>query len=216
MHYYYEAPGIVGGDKRKAHEVAGQILAVDPVEGYFAQAWLARVDKQEDHLEALYRKAVESRPASYAAHMALAYYYNSRKRTAKMESEARRALEIDPTLVGAYGLLAGWFANQGRWKELDEILDRSVKNVPDDLVPFFRSANACLGKSVELPRAERDFRRYLAQEAEPGEPSHAQARWRLGRVLDKQGRRPEAIAEWQAAVKLDPNSPAREELKKAK
>jgi hypothetical protein len=36
----------------------------------------------------------------------------------------------------------------------------------------------------------------------------------LGEALEKQGRKPEAIAEWQASVKLDPESPAKQELKK--
>ena len=215
MLYYYEAPGIVGGDKRKAHEVPAQIQAVDSVKGYFAQIWLARADKQEDRLEDLYRKAVEAQPASYEAHLALAYYYNSRKKTAEAESEARRALALDPSLVGAYNLLAGMSALLGKWKDLDDILDRSEKNVPDDWSPSYWAANACLGKSVELPRAERYLRHYLTQEPEPTSPNHAQAHLQLGRVLDKQGRRPEAIAEWQASVKLNPNSPAREELKKA-
>ena len=67
-----------------------------------------------------------------------------------------------------------------------------------------------------MARGERYIRKYLTQEPEPYEPNHSRARWRLGQVLEKQGRKPEAIAEWQASVKLDPESPAKQELKRVK
>ena len=216
MRFYYEAPGIIGGDKRKAHDVAAQLVAIDPVRGCHAQAWLARQEKQPERLEDLYRKAVEARPASYEAQIALGNYYGSQKKIAEAEAAARRAVEIEPSRVGGYNLLASVFASQARWKELETLLGESGRNVADNLSPFFWAAIYCLSKSTELPRAEGYLRRYLAQEPEPTAPSHAQAHWRLGLVLEKQSRHPEAVAEWQAAVKLDPHSPAAQELKKTR
>ncbi len=47
-------------------------------------------------------------------------------------------------------------------------------------------------------------------------PSHAVAHWRLALALEQQSRNPEAVAELQAALKLDPNSPAKADLKRLK
>ncbi len=71
---------------------------------------------------------------------------------------------------------------------------------------FIAGLNAYL-MNQELPRAEQYIRKYLGQEPEPDMPSHAAARWRLGQVLEKQNRKPEAIAEYQAAVQMDASSP---------
>ena len=48
-------------------------------------------------------------------------------------------------------------------------------------------------------------------------PSLARARWRLGQVLERQGRKNEAVAELEAAVKMDPDfADAKQDLKQMK
>ena len=74
----------------------------------------------------------------------------------------------------------------------------------------------CLNTNVEYARADRYFRKYLTLEPEPDNPPLAGAHWRLGQALEKQGRKQEAVAEWQIAVKLDPNSRAKDDLKRVK
>ena len=52
---------------------------------------------------------------------------------------------------------------------------------------------------------------------EIGAPTHANARWRLGQALEKQGRKDEALAEVSASVKADPkNEDAKKDLKRLK
>jgi tetratricopeptide (TPR) repeat protein len=100
--------------------------------------------------------------------------------------------------------------------ELDSALAEAEKTVPDDLTPMYRAGVVSTGADGDLPRAERYIRRYFTQEPEPQNPPFAAAHWRLGQVLEKQGRKTEAIAEWQTAVKLDPNSRAKDDLKRVK
>ena len=47
------------------------------------------------------------------------------------------------------------------------------------------------------------LRDYLTQPPEGQAPSHAGAHWRLGLVLEKQGRKGDAIRELQTAVQMD-------------
>src|SRR5262249_54500279 len=72
-----------------------------------------------------------------------------------------------------------------------------------------------LTKDKDLPRAERYFRKYLSQEPEGQTPSLAAAHWRLGLVLEKQGRKPEAITEMETALRLQPSfAPAKKDLQR--
>jgi tetratricopeptide (TPR) repeat protein len=213
----FEAPGIMGGDKANGRATADQIMRIDPVEGYLAQVTVARYDKQGNRIEELLRKAVEAGPNSYQAHVNLANFcLNPLKRNGEAEAHAREALRIDPSRANAHSALAVSLIAQDKWAELDGALAQAEKDVPDNLFPYFRTGQSCLARPNELARGERYFRKYLTQEPEPYSPNHSQAHWRLGQTLEKLGRKPEAIAEFQASVKLDPDSPARQDLKRLK
>jgi tetratricopeptide (TPR) repeat protein len=205
LRYYTMAPGIMGGDKQKAGATLDQIRQIDATRGYLAEAWLAQREKQTDRLEALYRQAVEANPGHYEARMALAHFLAGRRDYANSELQARAALDRDPSRAAAYGLLASLYVQQRRWADLDAILALSDRNCPDSRIPHYRAAYDLLADASDLPRAERYLRHYLAQEPEPGAVSHAHAYWRLALVLEKQGRKPEAIAALETAVKLKPD-----------
>ena len=214
--FHMQAPGVVGGDKAKARAFADQLMKIDAAEGYRAQITLARYDKQEGRIEELLRKAVEARPANYDARMALGDWCGSQKKFEEAERHAREAARIHPDRALPYGLLAVVLVHQDKWSDLDATLTQAGNADPDNLLPYFRAANNCLSRKVELPRAERYFRKYLLQEPEPRQPSLAVAHWRLGLVLEQQGRKSEAVAELQEAVKLDATSPAKADLKRLK
>lgn len=218
MEYNLQAPALFGGDKAKARAMPDQIMKVDPVQGYFAQIELARFDKQKDRVEGLYRKALEARPASYEALMGVGNYcaFQDIKKFEEAESHAREAVRIDSDRIGAHNLLAGVLVRQAKWAELDRALSEAEKAVPDNLMPYYRAAANCLSMNQELTRAEQYLRKYLGQEPEPNMPGIASAHRLLGMVLEKQNRKPDAIAEYQAAVKIDPESPAKQDLKRLK
>jgi tetratricopeptide (TPR) repeat protein len=213
--YDFEAPGIMGGDKAEGRAMAERIMRVDAVKGYLAEVMLARYDKQESRVEELLRKALGAGPDSYEPHVTLAVFcLGPVKKYAEAETLARAAIRIDPGRAAAHTLLIAALTAQDKWAELDGALAQSEEQAPDDLTPYFRAGLASLARPDQASRAERYFRKYLTQEPEPFGAKHSWAHWRLGQALEKQGRKPEAIAEWQASVKLDPESPAKQELKK--
>jgi tetratricopeptide (TPR) repeat protein len=217
LSFYLEAPGIAGGDKAKARAVADQLMKIDPVEGFRALVTLARYEKQTDRIEGLWRKSAEARPASWEAHMDLGTWCATQRKFEEAERHAREAIRIHPDRAAAYGLAAVVLVHQDKWTDLDAVLTRAEKADPDNLVPYYRAANNCLTRKVELPRAERYFRKYLSQEPEPETtPTLANTHWRLGLALEQEGRKTDAIAELQTAVKLDSNSPAKADLKRLK
>jgi len=67
VQYYMEAPGIVGGDKKKAVDFANELMKIDAARGYLALAYIASNEKEDAKLEALYQKATESNPRNLEA-----------------------------------------------------------------------------------------------------------------------------------------------------
>jgi tetratricopeptide (TPR) repeat protein len=216
MQFYLHAPGIIGGDKGKAQGIAEKLMTIDPVKGVQARIEIAANEKQSGKVDEIIKNALTMKAETFQAHMMLANYLANQKEPRFDEAlqHAREAMRIHSDRVGPYALIAAIQARQQKWPDVDATLVQSEKEVPDNLFPYFRAGNSLLNNKLDLPRAERFFRKYLTQEPELHYPSWAVAHWRLGLALDQAGRKSEAVAEWQTSVKLDPNSPAKQELKK--
>jgi len=226
MLYYLEAPGIMGGDRKKAEATAEEIMKLNPARGYLAQARILSKDREKlnekeflARLLSLDEKAVAADPKNLEARVALANLClaGAIKKYDVAEQQAREVLKLDPDRVAGYSLLAVNYGVQERWADLDAILAQGEKAVPDNLAPYFFVARNLVIAGKDLPRAERYLRKYLTQPPEPAQPTHAQTHWQLGLALEKQGRKPEAIAALEAAVRMDGNlEPAKKDLKRLK
>jgi tetratricopeptide (TPR) repeat protein len=219
MEFFFEAPGIAGGDKKKAWAMADEIGRIDPVRGLLAQANLAGKAKDSAKQNALYERALTAAPHDGRVLREVASFYASddQKNYAAAEKYALAALKVDDDFIEPYAVLAVVFANSERWQDLDTILLRSEKAIPDNFLPRYQAGKALLMSGKDLPRAEQYFRKYLTMEPEAGSPPLAGAHWRLGQVLEKEGKKPEAIAEFEAAVRLQPDfKPAKQDLSRLK
>jgi tetratricopeptide (TPR) repeat protein len=217
MIYYFKAPGIVGGDKKKAYAQAEEIGKIDRAKGYMAQVRLAQEEQHREKLEDLYKKAIEADPELIEPYIGIIGIAANAGNVADVERYSRQVLAIEPKRREGYNGLAWSFVKQKRWTDLDRILADAETAVPDDFVPYYTAANALLNTKEDLPRAERYFRKYLSQEREAGSPTHAVTHWRLGLVLEQQGRTPEAVAAIETAVKADPAlDPAKKDLMRLK
>lgn len=221
MEFYNRAPGIVGGDKKKAQEMVAQISAIDKVDGCLARVRLLSQQSPQPlaQIEQVWVEAVVANPSRYEPHLNLANIYagGQTPRFELAEKEALIARKLDPDRAGVYGILASVYAAQEKWADVDAVLADAEKRIPDNLSPFLRTAGTLGNTGKDLARAERYARLYLSQEPEPNASSHAVAHWRLALILEKQGRKADAIAELQTATKLDPKfEPAQKDLKRLK
>jgi tetratricopeptide (TPR) repeat protein len=184
MEFYLLAPAIAGGDKAKATVMAERIASIDPAEGFSAMARLAAFRGDRSQVEGLLRKAVEQEPGRYRSRMALASFYSANdEANPEAVEQARQAVKIDPGRAEAYAILAHAYAARGQWAELESILVVAEKEAPDDLVPYYRAAEALLGSNRAVERAARYLRKYLGSEPEGNEPTLAQAHGKLDRAL---------------------------------
>jgi tetratricopeptide (TPR) repeat protein len=221
MEYFNRAPGIVGGDKKKAGEIPGQIMAINKVDGWIAKVRLLQQQSPvpAGEIEQAWVQAVQADPSRYEPHINLASIYTggTTPRWELAEKEALTAKKIDLDRTAPYSVLAAVYAAAERWAELDAVLAEAEKKIPDNLTPFLRASGTLLGTGKDLARAERYARKYLSQEPEPNSTTPAVAHWRLAMILEKQGRKSEAIAELQTATKLDPKfEQAQKDLKRIK
>jgi len=222
MEFYYRAPGIVGGDKKKAEAIPDQIMAINKVDGYIAKVHLlgrSNPPPSVNQFEQLWVQAVQADPTRFEPHINLASIYagGTSPRWELAEKEALQAKKIDPDRTGAYSILAAAYAAGERWLDLDGILAEAERVIPDNLTPYLRASIQLTTANKDLPRAERYARKYLSQEPEPNSTNLAGAHYRLAQVLEKEGRKPDAIGELQAALKLDPKfEQAQKDLKRLK
>jgi tetratricopeptide (TPR) repeat protein len=217
IEYHLRAPGIAGGDKKKADQYLNEIMRIDPAKGYLALARKANIEKQPAQLEGLYLKALEASPRNYGVLLTLAGFYSAdtQKKYDLSENYASDALKAQPNRVGAYVTLAGLYAFQLRWTDLDRIIAEAEKAVPDNFAPYYNAARVLLGSGRDNARAERYFRKYLTQEPEIAGPTHAHAHWRLGLLYEKMGRKPDAVAELRIALQQKPDlEEAKKDLKR--
>jgi predicted Zn-dependent protease len=217
MEFYLLAPGIAGGDRARAQEVARGVARINASRGFLAEARLAEFDKQPDRVPALLRKAVEADPASYRARIALARYWLAAGHENPEEAarQATEAIRNDPGRIDGYSILAEADAMQDNVAALDDVLGHASENVPDDLAPYYHAAVRLMAAGKDLPRARSYLAKYLAQEPEGNQPTLAEAHWKLGDVLAKLGELADARKQWREAVRLDPESGARGDLRRA-
>lgn len=175
LEFYLLAPGLIGGDSKKAEAMARQIAAVNPAEGFLAEARIAEFHKDGARTEAMLRAATEVRPISYKALMELAQYYlqSGKRNDRAAEALAKNALAVDKGRSGAYCVLASVYAGREDWTSLEAILAAAAREVPDDFAPYYRAAERLLSDGREATRADRYLRIYLGQEAEGGPESPA-------------------------------------------
>jgi tetratricopeptide (TPR) repeat protein len=231
MDFFLQAPGIVGGDKKKAVALAERIVKIDPARGYVAFARIAVRQREFGKLESLYQKAAEVNPHSYDVQVALASLYvgnpaapedtSSRSRASfdLAEQHARAALDLNADRIDAYRLLADALVSQRRFDDAAQMLTRSEEAIPDDLSPYVTGARAMLRNGVELAKAETYLRKYLAQTKEPevGAPASAGVHRSLAMVYEKEGRLADARNELETALRLKPDfEAARRDLKRFK
>jgi tetratricopeptide (TPR) repeat protein len=186
MEFYLLAPGIAGGNKAQALTVAERIGRIDRAQGFSAEARLAEFDGGTwiegcRQCGGVADQRGGGSAAEYKAQIELAQFELAKehRNPEAAEAAARRARQLDATRVDAYSALADVYASRGRWAELDALLTEADSAVPDDWTPHYRAAEAMLLTGRNPAAAQRNLRKYLAQEPEGNQPTAAQAREKL-------------------------------------
>lgn len=220
MMFSWKAPGIAGGDKKKAVRIADQLVTTLPVWGNLAHARLLQEGGEDATVERWLLNAVKANPSFFRAHISLARFYCCTAKTKQLDKAEKAALEairLDPNSAAGYETLAYVHAYGQRWSELESTLQRAAKSVSDDLAPHYFAAAALLDIGRDFRRAEQYLNHYLSGTPEGRQPSHAQTHALLASLYVKEGRKADAVRELSIALRLQPDlESAKAELKRLK
>ena len=170
--YLWQAPGLIGGDRKRARELVESMKKVEPCRGHLTEAFLHGVSKNLDSQLGALSMAVKDAPRCYDAHFALAAFHARRMDWTAVELSAEEAIRVDTTRGRAYELLAAALAAQGKLSVLDALLKRAEAAVPDDLRPYLSAS-----RRVQDPRLAAEYmKKYRSQEPEGLPPALQPAR----------------------------------------
>lgn len=138
------------------------------------------------------------------------------KEWAAAERSLRQATQLRPEATEPVANLGLLYADQGRYAEAFAAFDQVLVREPDHFAVVYQLGRVAAVSGQRLADGEAALRRYLAQPAHaPGQPTNAQAQFRLGEILVHRGDTAAARAAYETARQLDPNfKPAAEALAK--
>jgi tetratricopeptide (TPR) repeat protein len=209
--FYWYAPAMVGGSRDKAKQWVDKLLLLDAARAYELKAELDATapDKarRSSAVQNDWMQAVAANQKRYEAYAGLGRCILSggNDKLGEAEDAAKKALFLDQSRIDSYRLLAAVYVRTARWDQLDVTLRNAHAAVPDDLTADFVVAQTILERNIgsQWGRAEDHLRVYLGQPNEGLEPTLAMAHWKLGIVLEREGRKNAALKELEIAVQVD-------------
>ncbi len=158
-----------------------------------------------------FEKAVKLDPANVEARTALAGYYMNAPFIAggsfkKAKRQAEAIVALDPADAQAHFLLGRICQGMEQWPEASAAFEKAV-----DLDAQLRDAWYQIGRTgalsgQNLDRALEALDVYLEKHAGEGRPElHAGAWWRRGMILEKNGRKDEAIDAYRRSLEIRPD-----------
>lgn len=149
-------------------------------------------------------------------HYAMASIDLNQKQFSDAEQEYKAAIAADPKRAKSYVQLAFVCIAEKKDSEAPALFKQAAEVDPNYLPGYFGVARSDLLAGQNLDEAERFLKKYLTRWPEEGDPTLANAHWRLGQVYEKRGKKDLAVAEWQEALKVRPTyKPAQDSLKAA-
>jgi tetratricopeptide (TPR) repeat protein len=154
------------------------------------------------------RKQVEAVAALDPVEGSLAramYVFHVEKKPAQAEEIYRQVLQQKPQRIEPYFEIARFFQHHGRAVDLGAAIQGAAAIDSSDLrLGYFRGVAEFL-ENTDLPGAERLLAQYVSSAPQRSNwPFHADALEWLGRTLEAEGKRAEAIAQYREALRLDP------------
>jgi tetratricopeptide (TPR) repeat protein len=140
-------------------------------------------------------------------HLKQGELYLRDKKVAEAEKEYVAAEQAAPdSSLAAYNL-AGFYEGQQRWADAFGVYERMEKRFPTEWVVRFRIGRLAALSGDRMDRGEKELRALIASPpVDIAIGTHVGLHWRLGMILEKQGKKDQARAEYNAALAIDPKN----------
>ncbi len=155
--------------------------------------------------------------SEYQGHLAFGVIHAVNENFDLAAQELRAAMALKPDDPQAYYQLAFLYARQKQWDQAWELMEQLSARRPEETTVHFYLGRLAIMSEQRLNQGEEHLKKYLETEPNPDRPSHAFARLLLGDLYKLKGNKQQAAAEYQEALKLDPNfEPAKKALDEIK
>src|SRR5262249_36983607 len=133
---------------------------------------------------------------------------------AKAESEYKAAVAESPDSLFATYTLGGFYESQKRWADATAVYDRVISQRPTELPAHFYYGRVAAQSGENLDRGEREMRYWISNApADAPMLTRSASHSRLGTILEHQGKRDAARAEYETALSINPkNADAKKRL----
>lgn len=138
-------------------------------------------------------------------HLKQAELHQREKKLPEAEKEFLAAEQSAPdSSLAAYNL-AGFYEGQQRWADAFGVYDRMEKRFPGEWIVRFRIGRLAALSGERMERGEKELRALIASPpSDIAVATRLGLHWRLGMILEKQGKTDQARAEYNAALQIDP------------
>jgi tetratricopeptide (TPR) repeat protein len=204
FNYLLEAPGIAGGSIDQAKVQAAEIGKLDEKAGYRVRAAIFMKDKEWDQAEKEYKAYLALDPKDISAAASLANFYRSQKNPASAEGVWTDYLAVQPENLDALLALGQLRVEMEKFGEAKESFLAGLKASGGDTRFHYQLGrlSALTGRDPEEGLSH--LRAYLGKTPPPGNPTWADAHWRMGNIYEKMGNRSAAIESYQKAMDINP------------
>jgi len=131
------------------------------------------------------------------------------------EKEYQAVLALDPSDLDVHYQMGIFYQGKEDYGAAFEAFEGALA-IDDAYMPaLYQIGRTSAFSGEKLERGVECLQAYLKHEPEPGQPTWANAQWRLGMLYEKMGQADMARKAYEAALKLDPDyKEAREALEK--
>jgi len=184
--YFLVAPGIAGGDKKKAKDLAGIIYKMDPFRGALTWATFWEDEGELDKAEAYLREAVELDTSStFQARYILGYSFQNNKKYDEAVVVFEEILKKNPKEMGAlYQIGKTYILAKDSLQKAEACFKRYLEVEPAKNSPSWAAAHWRLGIVYDLQR-KRNLALMELKKAVEFEPNNQEFKKTLQEVQKK-------------------------------
>ena len=208
------------GLSKKVRAEYGKAIELDPnnldarasLAGYYFEAPGIAGGSTEKGMEQV--AAIKERDP-LRGHLVMGSRYHGDEEYELAQQEFKSALALDPESTDAHFLLAILYHAMERWDDAFATLAKLLEIDPGNRSGLYQTGRTASLSGKQLDRGIEAFGRYLQGRPGPDEPSLAWAHYRRGLIYEHKGDSARALADYRAALELDPkHDQAKKALKK--
>jgi len=203
--YYLNAPGIAGGGVDKAKAQADEIAKLDPKAGYRLRAAIFEKDKKWDEAEKELRAGLAQDPADLNMVGSLANVFQGRNDLAGAEAVWKNFLTAYPKNADALFALGQLRLTMNKFDTAKECFIAGLALEGDVMRFRYQLGKLSALSGLDPEEGLKQLNLYLQSPPGPGNPTWADAHWRMGNIYEKTGNPDAAAQAYRKALEINPD-----------